>query len=164
MREALRGSVTLSFVNPTDTLAISHQLQGLDKSTLSQTATALATQNAQQTNQIQQLGAWIKSNVPEHFGRGPRLGLAVHTGLMVGVAYGALPQPWALVASAATAAASGVAALMANKPDWVDAALAVTAGASAGAVAIEAARGTSEFMAKRAAAKASAASSAKKAA
>ena len=146
-------------MTPTDTLAITQQFQGLDKPVLQQTATALATQNAQQASQLSQVGEWIKRNVPTHVGRGPRLGITVAAGTAVGVAYGTLPHPWALVASASVAAAAGVAALMADKPDWIDAALAVTAGTAAGAAAIAAAKGRSEFMAKREAAKGAAVAS-----
>jgi hypothetical protein len=147
-------------MNATDTLAISQRLQGLEKPALHQAATALATQNADlatqnatQTSKIQQFERWFNENVPKHIGRRWRLAISVTTGGAVGVAYGALPHPWALVASAATAAASGVVAVMAENPDYIDAALAVTSGASATALGIELAKSTSEFMAKRAAAK-----------
>jgi hypothetical protein len=94
--------------------------------------------------------------VPVHVNRGFCLGITVGTGALVGTAYGLFPHPWSLVGSAALAAFSGAIAAMTYKdrPDACNAALAVTAGAAAGASAIEAAKNTSELMAKRAAAKA----------
>ncbi len=147
-------------MNATDTLALSQHLNDLDKpalrqaaSSLAAQATTLATQNAQQASQLAQLGDWVKNTVPKYINRPARVGIAVTTGLGVGVAYGTLPHPWALVASFSAAAASAVAAGMAKDPDWKDAALAVTAGAASTALGLEAAKFSSEFMAKRAAAK-----------
>ncbi len=133
----------------TDALAISQKLANLDKPSLNQAATALATTNAQQANKIQQFEDWMNRNVAKHIGRGGRLGITVVAGAAVGAAYGTFSGPWPLVGAAAAAAASGAVALMAEKPDVIDGALAFTAGAAAGAVAIETAKGTSDFLAKR---------------
>ena len=48
-------------MNPTDTLSLSQHFLGLDKPVLQQTATALATQNAQQASQLSQVGQYAEA-------------------------------------------------------------------------------------------------------